>query len=278
MNSNQPTRLFRKPSLAVSLILLLVMLTSCNMPGLPAATITAQPSSTPLPPLNTATALPATPTASPTASPTTATATAQGPVNIVFAPGTTTIEQDGVVQAGQILTYTVSAEKDQPMLLALGSNNYDVTLGVLEPDGTKLLDPAKKWMYWEWVLPKTELYSIEVIGGASAEPFSLSIEVAQIVSFPAGASSVTLNGAAPSGYVFAYAVEARANQVMNVSLNVPNTTAYFDILGIASGILVNPKDQDSSWSGTLPSSQDYIIEVFPANGQTVNYTLTVSVK
>ena len=64
---------------------------------------------------------------------------------------------------------------------------------------------------------------------------------------------------------------------MTASLNVPNTVAYFDVLGIASGTLLSPTDQATKWSGTLPSSQDYIIEVIPVGGQ-VNYTLTVSVK
>jgi hypothetical protein len=133
-------------------------------------------------------------------------------------------------------------------------------------------------MYWEWLLPKTELYTIQVYGGASAETYALSVEVAQIVSFPAGASSVTLSGSTPNGYVFAYGLACKANQVMTVSLNLPASTAFIDILGLAGGTLLSPTDQATSWTGTLPSSQDYIIEVIPANGQVVNYALTVNVK
>jgi hypothetical protein len=132
-------------------------------------------------------------------------------------------------------------------------------------------------MYWEWILPKTEHYTIQVIGGADTEPYALSVEVAQIVSFPAGPSSVTPTGSAPNGSVFAYALACKTNQVMTASLNVPNTVAYFDVLGIASGTLFSPTDQATKWSGILPSSQDYIIKVIPVDGQ-VNYTLTVSVK
>ncbi len=278
MNSTLPYRLFRKSIQAVSFVMLLILLSGCNLPNLPAATATPLPSSTPVPPLDTSTALPPTQTSAPTASPTAGTATAPAPVNIVFAPGTTTTEQDGTIQPNQVQTYTVSAGQNQPMLLALNSGNGDVTLGVSEPDGNKLLDPEKKWMYWEWILPKTELYTIQVYGGASPQTYALSVEVAQLVSFPAGASSVTLSGSTPKGYVFAYALACKANQVMTASLNVPNTTAYIDILGIASGTLLSPTDQATKWSGTLPSTQDYIIEVIPVNGQVADYTLTVSVK
>jgi hypothetical protein len=104
------------------------------------------------------------------------------------------------------------------------------------------------------------------------------VEVAQIVNFPAGASSVTLSGSIPNQYVFAYALACKVDQVMSASLNVPNTVAYIDVLGIASGTLLSPTDQATKWSGTLPATQSYIIEIIPTNGQVANYTLMVSVK
>jgi hypothetical protein len=267
--------------MAISLFILLILLAGCTPPGQTATT------ATPLPPQNTATPLPAqnmppplppTLAATPTSSFTATAAAPLAPVNIVFSPGTTTTEVVGNIQPNQVLTYTVSAGQNQPMLLALNSDGGDATLGVLEPDGNKLLDPAKKWAFWEWILPKTELYTIQVIGGASSQPYTLSVEVAQIVSFPAGASSVTLSGSTPKGYVFAYALACKAGQVMTASLTVPNTLAIIDVLGIAGGTLLSPSALATNWSGTLPTTQDYIIEVTPANRQVADYTLTVSVK
>jgi hypothetical protein len=281
MNSKQPFQPFGILRKAMSVVMLLILLTGCSLPGAPAATATPLPpqnTATALPPQNTATPLPPTQTAAPAVSPTAGPTVTPAVLNIVFSPGASMAEVEGTIQPNQVQTYTVNAGQDQPMLLALNSINGDATLGVFEPDGNKLLDPEKKWAFWEWILPKTELYTIQVIGGASPQPYALSIELAQIVNFPAGASSVTLNGSTPNGFVFAYALSCKANQVMTISLNVPNTTAYFDVLGIASGTLLSPMDQSSKWSGTLPSTQTYIIEVIPANGQVVDYTLTVSVK
>ena len=42
------------------------------------------------------------------------------------------------------------------MILLLEFPHGDVTLGVLKPNGNKLLDPAQKYTSWQWVLPKTK--------------------------------------------------------------------------------------------------------------------------
>jgi hypothetical protein len=197
--------------------------------------------------------------------------------NLVFTPGTTAAVEQGTVQPGQVVTYTLDAEMSQPMILRLDSLKGDVTLGVLEPNGNKLLDPANKWTYWQWLLPKTELYTIQVIGGATTETYDLTVKVAQVVTFTSGATSITLNGTSVNGYVFSYALNCKASQTLAVSLNVLSSTAYLDIFGLATGTLLSSSAKASTWTGVLPSTQDYVIEVIPNNGQVVNYSLTVSV-
>jgi hypothetical protein len=196
---------------------------------------------------------------------------------ITFTPGTTAAVEQGTVQPGQVVTYTLSAGQTQPMILILDSPHYDVTLGVFEPDGHKLLDPANKWNRWQWLLPKTEVYTIQVIGGASTENYTLTAKVAQLVNFAAGATSITLNGTTVNGYVFSYALSCKAGQTMTLTLNVPSTTAYLDAFGIATGTLLSSSAKAVTWTGSLPQTQMYVIEVIPANGQVVNYSLTVSV-
>jgi len=183
----------------------------------------------------------------------------------------------GTVQPGQELTYTLGAGQSQPMILILDSPNSDVTLGVLEPDGSKLLDRAKKWTRWQWLLPKTELYTIQVIGGGSTENYTLTAKVAQLVNFASGATSITLNGTTVNGYVFSYALSCKDSQTMTVTLNVPSSTAYLDVFGLATGTLLSSSTKANIWTGVLPGTQDYVIEVIPNNGQVVNYSLSVSV-
>jgi hypothetical protein len=280
MKTKYPYSLFRKPVLLMSFGLLLVMLVGCNLPSRVAGPATAtlpptitppgQQQNSPTPP--SATQAPTT-TANPTASPTT---TPQA-VNILFATGTTAAVETGAIQPNQVLAYTLGAGQNQPMVLIVNSPRNDVTIGVTEPDGTVLLDPAKKYTTWQWLLPKTEQYTIQVYGGAISEDYTLTTKVAEIVNFASGLSAITLSGSTPKGYVVSYAVSCKAGQVMNVSLNVPATTAYLDVFGLATGPLLSDAARVTSWSGTLPSNQDYVVEVIPAGGQIVNYTLTVSV-
>jgi hypothetical protein len=86
-----------------------------------------------------------------------------------------------------------------------------------------------------------------------------------------------LNGKTVDGYIFSYALSCKVNQTMTVSLNVPSTTAYLDVFGIATGTLLSASVKANTWTGVLPETQVYVIEVIPDNGQVVNYSLTVTV-
>ena len=197
--------------------------------------------------------------------------------SIAFTPGTTATVAQGTIAPGQILTYTLGATQLQSMVLIMDAPNKDVTLGVFNPDGSTLLDPYSKWTTWQGVLPQTGLYKIQLTGGATTENFALTIKVARLVNFAAGASSASLNGTTVNGYMFDYGLYCSAGQLMTVSLNVPATTAYLDIFGISTGTLLWDSARANTWTGILPQTEQYVIEVVPANAQVVNYSLTVSV-
>ncbi len=276
MMNKYPHTPFRKPAVSAGLAVLLVLLMGCNMPSrIEIVSPTPQISPTPQPQVNTP--IPPTATLPPIPSPSpTATAT-QAPLNIVFASGATAAVQQGILQPNQVQSYTLSAGQNQPMILLLTSQFNDSYLGVFEPDGNILLDPAKKWTNWQWLLPATEVYTIRVYGGSTAGTYTLTTKVAQRISFAAGASSATLNGSTPKGFVVSYAITCNASQVMNVSLNVPASQAYLDVFGLATGDLLSPSARVNTWTGTLPSTQDYIIEVIPVGGQVINYSIMVTV-
>lgn len=267
----------QNPAIRISLAILLLMLVGCNLPGRLPATATPAPTTTPLPLVNTPTSL--APTLTPTASQTPApvASATPAPMNIVFSSGTTAAVESGSLQPGQVRAYTLSAGQNQPMILLLDSPTNEVYLGVSEPNGTLLLDPAKKWTSWQWLLPKTEAYTIQVYGGKTAQDYTLTAKVAKRVEFPSGGSTLNLSGSTPKGYVFSYALLCQANQKITVTLTAPAGSAWLDIFGLATGTLLSSSSKSTSWTGTLPSTQDYIIEIIP-DGKVVNYTLKVTVK
>jgi hypothetical protein len=277
MTTKHPKNSFQKP--AISLAILLVMLISCNLPSRLATTATPQlPTASPSPaPLDTPTPLPPTPTATAAPPPEPTSTATPSTTNIIFATGTTAAVLQGSLQSNQVKIFTLSAEQYQPMILILTSTFNDVFLGVNGPDGSKLLDPANKWTSWQWLLPKTGLYTIQIVGGAASANYTLTAKVAKRVTFASGTSSITLSDRTEKGYVFSYALRCQANQTMTVSLNVPASTAYLDVFGLATGTLVKSSVKATTWTGILPSTQDYIIEIIPANGQVVDYSLQVIV-
>ncbi len=279
MNTRQPYTPFRKPAIAVSLAMLAVMLMGCNLPSTPAATATPSlpPISSLLPPLISTPVLPFTLTFTPSLIPSPTVTTTPAIRNIVFSAGATAAVDQTSIDPKQVLMYTINAGQNQPMILNVSSPHNDVTLGVTEPDGTVLLDPANKWTNWQWRLPITGVYTIRVYGGATNENYTLTTKVAKRVAFPTGSTTLTLSGSTPNGYVVSYALTCGANLTMTASINVATSSAYLDVIGLASGPLLSPAAKSNYWSGTLPATQDYIIEVIPNGGQVVNYTLTVSV-
>lgn len=196
--------------------------------------------------------------------------------NLSIAPGTTAVFVNGTIQPGQIVTYTVQGGKAQPMILFLESPYKDVILGVFEQDGTPLLSPANKWLYWQTQLPKTDLYTIQVIAGAKTEKYSLTVKLPKLVTFPKSSTSITLQGNTYPGYVVSYGFRAVGGDVMTASLNVPSSKAYLDVFGILTGTLVSGKDQDTTWKGTLPQTEEYVVEVVPQGNGSVVFSLTIS--
>ena len=197
--------------------------------------------------------------------------------NIVFTPGTTAASINGTIQPGQVVTYTVQANQHQPMILLVDSPKRDVTLGVLLPDGTTLLTQAMKWSHWQSNLPTTGQYTIQVVGGKTAENYTLTVKIAQLVYFRKGSRTVTLHGNTYNGYVISYAFQATAGEILTATLSTPATKAFLDIFGIETGSLLNFSAHATSKSIKLPKTQTYVVEVVPRGGYLVSFTLTVTI-
>jgi hypothetical protein len=197
--------------------------------------------------------------------------------NIVFAAGTTATIVQGTLAAGQVATYTLQAGQSQVLVLIMDSLNKDVTLGLFDPNGNILLNPANKWRSGQVVLPTTGLYRIQVTGGATTENFILTVKAAQIVNFASGTSSITMNGITAYGYPFDYSFNCGAGQTMTASLSVPSSTATLDIFeGATSNMLLFESAMATTWSGVLPQTQPYVVEIIPNNFAVVSFSLTVS--
>ena len=194
---------------------------------------------------------------------------------LYFLPGETMAVVQGTIQPGQVATYSVQASQYQPLMLVLGSPNGDAVLGVLDPNGKMLLDPANQFTYWQWQLPMTGLYTIQVVGGIKSESFTLTTKVGKLYTYPASGTSLKIYATTVRGLIKSYAFRLSTGISMTVSLNVDPSIAHLDVFGVQTGSLLNASDKATSWTGTIPSTQEYVVEVIP--GSTISaYTLTIS--
>ncbi len=267
----------------ISLAILAIFLAACNLPQRTPAipTFTVMPTNTNTPVVNTPTPTSPVPLPSnPTPTATTNGGTNPGsPTNILFSTGTTAAVESGTIQPGQVKAYTINVGNSQPMILLLHSTNGDAFFAIYDANGNVVLDPAKKWSRWQELLPaKVQLYTINVIGGATAGDYTLTVKVPARISFASGATSASVTASTAKGYVFSYTISGAANQTMTANLTVPANTAAMDIFGLATGdSLLGVSAKGTTFTGPLPSTQDYIIEVFPLQGNVVNFSLVVSI-
>ncbi|TAH50348.1 MAG: hypothetical protein EYC68_14305 [Chloroflexota bacterium] len=202
---------------------------------------------------------------------------------IQFAPGATEAEATGQLPANGIATYTVSAQAGQNMQLSLSSNSSSARVAVLTPTGVPI-PPQRgnpEGTYWQGNLPATGNYVIQVLAGSAAPTanYSLNVTIPVRIVFAPGAISAQEQGTTSNGRIVTYLLKANGGQTMTVNLNAPPDSAGITIYGLDDGQpLIRSQSGATSFSGQLPATQDYVIQVVPFGNGQVNYTLDVTVQ
>jgi hypothetical protein len=93
------------------------------------------------------------------------------------------------------------------------------------------------------------------------------------VEFAAGTTSKSVDGDLIAGQTESYVLRANAGQKMQVNVWSPNADVFFTVYGVEGQKLVESTQKLITWSGNLPSSQDYVVGVTASGGQT-SYTVT----
>ena len=245
----------------------------------------SQPPPTPIPP----TAVPPSavpPTAvPPTSTPTTPAAPASpalpaGTIPIVYLSGATSAWVSGTINSMQTIQYSLRAAHGQVMMVNLDSPQTNVGLAIYGlTDGQPYLRVVAETRNFRFRLPLTQDYIIQVV---SAEPaaatYTLSVITPANIVFSAGAISKVTNGKVQAGQSNTYLLRAMGGQTMTVNITSPNNDVLLTIYGYEDGnILIRYVSGESSWNGTLPSTQDYVIEARSV-GNTTSYTLETIVQ
>jgi len=220
---------------------------------------------------------------------------------IRFGVGETSATRLGTVSAGERIQYVLRVVAGQTLIVDVASDgdwaNFALT-GVTDGQPYKRLENEDR--AFNMVVPTTQDYLISVATAAAAgveTDYVLYVEVpAQSAATPTpnpdwppidpvdnpvrlrvpiGGTSTSVTEIVSVYGADGYLLEAQAGQRMVVTVTSPDDIARFSISGYDDGVVLKPLDDQTTWSGILPSTQDYLVQVENPRGVRVQYTLDV---
>ncbi|HEY6042723.1 MAG TPA: NBR1-Ig-like domain-containing protein [Anaerolineae bacterium] len=205
-----------------------------------------------------------------------------GSSRITFAADATDETVSGNLNANQIKQYVIRILQDQTVILNLSSASSTARIQVIGTQGASpnVIRSAPESGFWLGTIPVTGDYILQISAGTQGGNYSLNVSVPRRLTFAPGAISLAVNGSTASRRIVTYLLRASAGQLMAVNLVAPLNTSGITIYGLADGSpLVNANMSGAtSWTGNLPGTQDYVIQVVPAVDGAFSYTLQVTVQ
>ena len=198
---------------------------------------------------------------------------ANSPARIQFATGGTSAIVQGKLEANSKLDYLLNAGAGQTLEVTL-SPSSSLTLAIFGADGSTI-DSAGSNLSFRGVLPKTQDYILELASGSSATNYIISVDLPQRIRFTTGSTSANLTGTVPADLSQFFILRAAKGQTLNVTAT-PQDKLQLIIYGVDGSVLRSGMGEGASFTGVLPSTQDYILVLKSAN-QVQVFTLNVQI-
>ena len=210
------------------------------------------------------------------------------PRRITFPPGGTTATVQGTTATPGQDRFVIRALAGQTMSVNISSTQGPAILLVYGADGDVLLSDHAGAASWSGTLRTTQDYFIDTRSvGDAAVPFTLTVTIPPLgqaptptskrISFAPGGTTVTLQGAlAPNG-LDRYVLRALGGQTLTVNLTPSIENVTMQISGADGSVLVSGGAKATTWSGVLPSTQDYFITVLSNAAAPASYSLQVTI-
>lgn len=137
---------------------------------------------------------------------------------------------------------------------------------------------------WEKLTPEQQRYTITLncvqdnTAAAAVQPEAEAEAVR--IQFTPGTDSGQVQSSLAAGGIDRYVLTAMEGQEMIVTLSTPSTAAVSAVLviwGADGTVLISDHADATSWSGMLPATQDYYIDVKSLSQEAVDYALEVTI-
>lgn len=180
------------------------------------------------------------------------------------------------IYVGQRLTISVASDPNQPVVyhtvqrgdtLSTIARRYNISVAAVRAANGLTSDTI--YVGQRLLIPNSLGYPT---------PTPLPAPGRERIQFATGATSATVRGTVQFPNRREYLLRALSGQTMRVELISSDASANFAVTGVSDGQpLKRLENRDTVWSGTLPSTQDYLLQVTTPNNYAVSYELYVEV-
>lgn len=227
----------------------------------------------------------ATPSDAPTVFPTNTDLPTTGATRIQFTD-TTMVVSPGDLDSNAEKLWVFGALAGQAVVVNLVTDTAnDVAFSIFGADGTILYPETPGASVWNGVAPSTQDYYIKLRSTSTQDiQFTLSLTLPPLI-LPTGTrikflpntigwqTTAILPPNTKKRYIFA----AFGGQQMNVNLSTYPANSAFLYIWSADGAVYTLTAPTQTWSGTLPATQDYYVEIRSVAAQNVTYHLDVEI-
>ena len=251
--------------------------TSATDTPMPDAAATNTPTATamPTPPTATATtAAVAPPTVTPTLAPATATPQSPAGIRVLFDAGATDTWVTGQLAGATSRTYILGIAEGQLIDISDPTGAH-LEMTIQGADGTVVKPQGQP--FFRGVVPSSQDYLVTLTAGNATEDYSLYIIIPARITFDPGATTVQLKTEIPANAIAHFVIRASGGQTMTVDTTATEGQIITIVYG-ADGIVLQTDHADApDFMDTLPSTQDYLIDLLAVGGIPASVTIDVTI-
>ncbi len=212
------------------------------------------------------------------------------PRRIAFPPGGTTATIQGATATPGQDRFVLRALAGQTMLVSITAPQGPAIVIIYGADGDVLISDHAGATSWSGQLRTTQDYFIDTRSvGNAVVPFTLTVTIPppgaeaptptpKRISFLPGGTTAIMQSALASNDIDRWVLRALAGQTMTVNTATTQGQVILIIWGVQDGnVLISDHAGATSWTGQLPTTEDYYIDVRSVGSVTANYTLQVTI-
>ncbi len=207
-----------------------------------------------------------------------ATPSAPGAERITFAPGTTFATVNGHIGAGETVRYVIGVTSGQ--LIDVTVDTLPVGQGTLSLSivgADNVIIKIQGQPFFRGTVPTTQDYTLAITNSGAATDFTLGLSIPIRITFAPGESTIQIPESQAANSGLSFVIRALGGQTLNVDAQATEGQVIVIVYGADGTVLQTDHVGSSTFSGTLPTTQDYLIDIRAVGGGPASYTLNISV-